>query len=85
MSNTNSKIIKLKIFNPNDKINKKLNAKLSTLLKHQKWWLPLITLTFKIGGNFIYLASLENQTVIVKDRRVTIESFIIANANTITT
>lgn len=36
MSNTNSKIIKLKIFNPNDKANKKFNAKLSTLFKHQK-------------------------------------------------
>ena len=36
MNNTNSKIIKLKLFNPNDKANKNFNAKLSTLLKHQK-------------------------------------------------
>ena len=36
MNNTNSKIIKLKVFNPNDKVNKKFNAKLSTLLKYQK-------------------------------------------------
>lgn len=36
MNNTNSKILKLRVFNPNDKTNKKFTAKLSTLLKHQK-------------------------------------------------